>query len=254
MTDPGWEVDGPPGADLIVFIHSTRLTRTMWRPQIEALRDTFRVVAVDLPGHGSQVATPFTLEAAAEHVAAAIRAEGGTAVVVGLSLGGYVGMDVAARYPGFVRGLVVSGSTAEPVAWRAVPYRVLATVLERFDGPRLDAVNRWFFRTRFPAAIADPIVEGGFWYAGGADALRALVGQSFVGRLASYPGPTLLLNGTYDVPFRLSARTFANAARRPQRVRLRGATHLANLDRPAAFSTAVRRFAEALSAGPPEPR
>ena len=62
-------------------------------------------------------------------------------------------------------------------------------------------------------------------------------------RLAAYPGPTLILNGEFDLPFRLSAPAFAAAARRPRRVRLAGATHLANLDRPLAFSEAVRRFA-----------
>ena len=137
-------------------------------------------------------------------------------------------------------------STAEPVAWRAMPYRGLAWVMDRFQGRRLDALNAWFFRTRFPSDIAEPLIAGGFWFRGGADALRSLVGQRFVPRLAAYEGPTLFLNGTWDLPFRLSARTFARAARRARRVRLAGATHLANLDRPAAFAEAVRRFARSL--------
>ena len=81
-----------------------------------------------------------------------------------------------------------------------MPYRGLAWVMERFAGARLDALNRWFFRTRFPPAIAEPIVAGGFWYAGGATALRSLVGRSFAPRLAAYEGPTLFLNGTWDLP------------------------------------------------------
>ena len=110
------------------------------------------------------------------------------------------------------------------------------------DGPRLDALNRRFFRSRFPAAIAEPIVAGGFWSSGGAAALRALSGERFLPRLAGYPGPTLILNGALDLPFRLSAGAFAGAAQRPRRIRLAGATHLSNLDRPAAFNEAVRRF------------
>ena len=70
-------------------------------------------------------------------------------------------------------------------------------------------------------------------------------------RLAAYPGPTLILNGELDLPLRLIG---ADLRRAPpgtaSRVRLAGATHLANLDRPAAFSEAVRRFARSL--GPPE--
>ena len=48
-----------------------------------------------------------------------------------------------------------------------VPYRGLAWAMSRFDGPALDALNARFFRTRFPAAIAEPIVAGGFWSAAG---------------------------------------------------------------------------------------
>jgi pimeloyl-ACP methyl ester carboxylesterase len=255
VADPAtYDVAGPIGAPAIVFVHGTRLTRALWTAQLQDLSDTYRVAALDLPGHGVLRGEPFELDAAADQVAAVIRAtapaDDPRAVVVGLSLGGYVGMNLVSRQPELVRGLVLSGSTAEPVAWRALPYRGLAWVMERFAGERLDQLNRWFFRTRFPAATAEPIVAGGFWYAGGARALRSLVGRSFVPALAAYDGPTLFLNGTWDLPFRLSATTFARAARRPRRVRLAGATHLANLDRPRAFDVAIRRFMVALEPAP----
>lgn len=244
MTDATYDVDGPDDGPPIVFVHGTRLSRAVWRSQMEHLRDTYRVVAIDLPGHGRLADRPFTVTDASDELAIAIEtAAGGRAVVVGLSLGGYVAMDLAARRPELVRGLVLSGATAEPVGIQAAPYLALAWVMDRFDGPALDALNSWFFRSRFPAAIAEPIIAGGFWSAGGAQGLRAIVGQRFVPRLAAYPGPTLLLNGHWDLLFRLSAGTFARAARDARRVRLAGATHLANLDRPEAFSLAVRRFA-----------
>ncbi len=247
MKEAAYDIDGPADGPPIVFVHSTRLTRSMWRPQMDDLRDTFRVVALDLPGHGRLADRPFTVAGAADAVADAIEtACGGQAVVVGLSLGGYVAMDLAARRPELVRGLVLSGATTEPVGALAAPYRVLAWVMDRFDGPALDAVNTWFFRTRFSPAIAGSVIAGGFWSAGGAQALRAIVGERFKPRLAGYPGSTLILNGEWDVLFRLGAGTFAGAAQDARRVRLRGATHLANLDRPGAFSLAVRRFVESL--------
>ena len=240
-------VDGPPDAPAVVFIHGTRLTKAMWLPQQAALRDELRTIALDLPGHGARSDEPFTLEGGADAVAAAIREHaGGRAVVVGLSLGGYVAMALAAREPGLVRGLVVSGATAEPVGVRMLPYLALAAAMDRGKGERLRRLNAWFFRTRFPAAIADPILAGGFWWHAGATSLRALTGERFIPRLAAYPGPTLILNGELDLPFRLSAGAFARAARDARRVRLRRATHLANLDRPAAFSEAVRRFARSI--------
>lgn len=217
---------------------------------MDDLRDTYRVVAVDLPAHGRMADRPFTIRDASDELALAIEeAAGGHAVVVGLSLGGYVAMDLAARRPQLVRGLVLSGATTEPIGLLAMPFLALAWVMSRFDGPALDALNAWFFRSRFPPAIAEPIIAGGFWSAGGAQALRAIVGERFAPRLAAYPGPTLIVNGEWDLLFRLAAGTFAHAARGARRVRLRGATHLANLDRPGAFSLAVRRFVEGL----PEP-
>jgi pimeloyl-ACP methyl ester carboxylesterase len=242
---------GPTGAPAILFVHGTRLTRSAWAGQLTGLGGEFRVIAVDLPAHGSRADESFALEPAADLLADTIRdqAAGGSAVVVGLSLGGYVAMALAARQPDRVRGLVLAGATAEPTGARSIPYRALAVALDRFDGPALTRLNAWFFRRRYPPEIAEPIVAGGFWSKGGATALRALFGQRFTPRLAAYPGPTLILNGQWDLLFRLSAGTFAAAAADARRVQLAGALHLSNLDRPAAFNEAVRRFARSLEAG-----
>jgi pimeloyl-ACP methyl ester carboxylesterase len=261
MNAPAYDIDGPADGPPIVFVHGTRLSRTAWRAQMDDLRDTYRVVALDLPGHGVLAERRFTISGAADELALAIEgAAGGHAVVVGLSLGGYVAMDLAARRPELIRGLVLSGATTEPVGVMATPYLALAWAMDRFEGPALHALEAWYFRTRFPPEIAEPIVAGGFWSAGGAQALRAIVGERFAPRLAAYPGPTLLVNGDWDLLFRLGAGTFARAARDARRVRLGGAIHLANLERPRAFSLAVRRFVEALSeadpvsGGPPRDR
>lgn len=246
-----YDIAGRPDAPAIVFIHGTRLTRAAWSAQLAGLSGEFRTIALDLPEHGELAHERFTLRGAAERVVAAIdEAGGGRAVVVGLSLGGYVAMEVASRAPERVRGLVLAGATAEPTGARRLPFLGLAWVMATYDGPRLDAMNRWYFRTRFASDIAEPIVAGGFWSTGGAAALRAVAGERFLPRLASYPGPTLLLNGALDLPFRLSAGVFAEAAQRPSRVRLAGASHLSNLDRPAAFNEAIRRFVHSLDDEP----
>lgn len=250
VVPPAWyDVAGPVDAPVIVFVHGTRLARGAWSAQVAGLSDTYRTVAIDLPGHGTLAAEPFSLDAAADRVAAAIDAEAGDrgAIVCGLSLGGYVALVLAARAPERVRGLVLAGATAEPTGPRVWAYLALAWIMETFDGPNLDAINRWFFRTRYAPSIAEPIVAGGFWSIGGASALRTLAGERFIPRLAAYPGPTLILNGEYDLPFRLAAGSFARAAHDPQRVLLKGATHLTNLDKPAAFNLALRRFAERLA-------
>ena len=240
-------VAGPPDGPAIVFVHGTRLTGSMWTPQLAALSDEYRTIAIDLPAHGSRAGEPFTLEAAADALAADIREHaGGRAVVVGLSLGGYVAMTLAAREPALVRALVLSGAPAEPVGVRIVPYLALASVMRRVSDERLQRLNARYFRSRYPAAIAEPVVAGGFWSRGGADALRSISGERFVPRLAAYPGRTLIINGERDLPFRLFAPTFAAAGADVRRVRLAGARHLTNLDQPAAFNAAVRRFVRSL--------
>jgi pimeloyl-ACP methyl ester carboxylesterase len=201
-----------------------------------------------LPGHGAAAADAFTLERAADRIAALIEREahGGRAILVGLSLGGYVAMAVAAGWPDRVAGLAISGATAEPVPPRSIAYSGLAAIFSTVPERILDGVNRWFFAWRYPPAIHEPIIADGFFFGGGAVAVRALIGERFKPRLAAYPGRSLLLNGEFDLFFRPTERSFAAAAVDPRRVLIRGATHLANLDRPEAFTAAIRRFASAI--------
>ena len=243
----------PPDDDrpTIVFLHGTRLTGAAWAAQVAALGDRFHCLAPDLPGHGRAATIPFTIDSAAEGVAEVIErdAHGGRAILVGLSLGGYVAMAVAARWPDRIAGLAISGATAEPVGVRSLAYRGLATIFSIVPEPILDRVNRWFFGWRFPPSIADPILAAGFSFAGGAVAVRSLVGEHFKPRLAAYPGPSLLINGEYDLFFRPTERGFADVAADPRRALIRRATHLTNLDQPERFTEVIRRFAERIEAG-----
>ena len=177
--------DRPP----IVFLHATRLTGAQWARQVADLSDEFRCLTPDLPGHGTAADVPFTLDGAADRVAALIeRDAGGRAIVVGLSLGAYVAMDLAARRPELVAGLVLAGATVEPRGLRSLltgPWpRSMGSSRAR-PGSGAGVV----FRTRYPVATSAPILADGFWFRGGADGVRALIGESFRPRLARYPGP-----------------------------------------------------------------
>jgi pimeloyl-ACP methyl ester carboxylesterase len=212
---------------------------------VAALGDSFHCLAPDLPGHGDAADITFTVEGAAGRVADFIEREGhgGRAILVGLSLGGYVAMAVAAGWPERVIGLGISGATAEPLGVRSLAYRGLAAIFSTVPEPILDRVNRWFFGWRFPPSIADPILADGFSFAGGAVAVRSLVGERFKPRLAAYPGPSVLINGEYDLFFRPNERGFADVAADPRRTLIRRATHLVNLDQPERFNEVIRRFA-----------
>ena len=241
--DPGYDVAGPAGAQTVVLLHGTRLSRTTWAPQVARLSADHRIVAPDLPGHGVRAEVPFTLDAAALSIERVIDEAGnGRAVLGGLSLGGYVAMTVAARSPERVAGLVLMGCSREPVGVWSLPYRALGLLIERTPPRALDAAMRRFYRRRYEPAISEPIIEGGFWSAGGVAALAALRGQRFIPRLAAYPGPALIVNGSLDILFRLGERAFLDAARHGYRRVVPGAAHLVNLDRPAAVSDAIRAF------------
>ena len=244
-----YDVAGPPEAPAIVLVHGTRLSRAAWAPQVAHLAGEFRIIVPDLPGHGALADVPFTLPGAADWLAEVIdEAAGGRAIVVGHSLGGYVAMELAARSPERVAGLVLAGASREPVGPWSLPYRWLALLLRIGNRPALEGLNARYFRWRFGPAISGPLVAGGFWPRGGAAALGALMGERFIPRLQRYPGPTLILNGALDPLFRLGERAFLAAAQNGRREVIPGTTHLLNLDRPAAFSAAVRRFAASVAA------
>lgn len=249
MTSEAREAAGPPGAPVIVFVHGSRITKSSWRAVTARLADRYRCVCPDLPGHGALADQRFTLDTAADVVDAALAAEGGErAVLVGLSLGGYVAMAAAARSPERVRGLVLAGSTAEPSGPAAAAFRLFAWALGVAPKRPFDALNTWFFRHRYPAEIAEPIVAAGYWSRGGAAAVRTLPRSRFRERLLAYGGPILVINGDLDFVFRLGERSFLRGVPNVSRRYLRWTTHLSPLDRPDEFAAAVRGFVERLPA------
>lgn len=220
----------------------------MWQPQVELLKDVYRVIALDLPGHGALRDMDFSLNAAADEVAHVIDREArGRAPLVGLSLGGYVAMEFGARYPDKAAGLVVASASVEPNGWYNFPYRGIAWLFEHAPEKWMAWVNRTAFEAIYPRELSELLVAPGFFMRGGSQGLREVFTQKFCPRLAGYPGPVLLLNGKRDLGFRLQERRFLAAARNARLQIIPKAFHIANLDQPEAFAEAVRKFAESIS-------
>lgn len=127
-----WECAGPPGAPTLMLIHGVTITAELnWGRLFGPLSRQFRVLAMDLRGHGDGIPAGFRfrLEDCADDVAALAGVlEIGHFVAVGYSMGGMVAQLVARRHAQMVSGLVlcatarnVLGSPAERLAALTLP-------------------------------------------------------------------------------------------------------------------------------------
>lgn len=136
--------EGSPDAPLLLLLHGWTATADLqWLTVYEALAQQFSFVAVDLRGHGRSLRSlePFSLEAAADDVAAAVRALGlGPAIAVGYSMGGPVALHLACRHPDLTTGVVLCatamgfrGSRRDRVRWWSL-LLLEAVLRSRFSG------------------------------------------------------------------------------------------------------------------------
>ena len=97
------------GSVALIFIHGGLADRTFWAPQLDGLADRFRVVALDLAGHGEsgRGRASYTIGAWAEDVRAIVEAlHLDRVVLIGNSLGGPVALEAAHLIPGHALGVV----------------------------------------------------------------------------------------------------------------------------------------------------
>jgi len=244
-----WEAEGPPDAPPIVLLHGAILSRTMWRPLVALLRDRYRCISLDLPGHGTRAGEPFTMDAAVASVSETIdREAGGRAVLVGLSLGGYVAMAVAGASPARVRGLVVAGATLDPRGLWAVAFIAFGLALRILPEPLVRGVDVLLMRRLYGRSVVDEVLAGGYFARGGGIAVTRLAGGRYRARLRAYGGPILIINGDRDFVFSRTERRFVAGVPRLTRLELPGASHLSTLDRPAEVAAAIRDFEASIRA------
>ena len=118
---------------VVMFSHGLLWSGRMFAAQVDALRDRYRVITYDHRGQGRSAPPTersVPIETVTEDAAALIEALGVAPVhFVGLSMGGFVGMRLAARRPELLRTLTLLETTADPEPAENVPkYRRLAFV------------------------------------------------------------------------------------------------------------------------------
>lgn len=109
---------GPADAPVVLLVHGYTSSLDSWLPWINELKGDYRVVALDLPGHGLSRA-PDGWEASPAAYAALIerfvRKQGlESFVIAGESMGGWVAWEYALAHPSRVKGLVLSDSSGWP--------------------------------------------------------------------------------------------------------------------------------------------
>ncbi len=244
-----YDVAGPRDAFPIVLVHGVSCTRKMWIPQLEALSDEFRVIAPDLPGHGARREQPFRLNAAVQAVMESLRQQThDRALIVGLSLGGYVAMACAHDHVQEIAGLVLSGCCIDyrgPIGILSWLDSSLVTTL--FSESRLSRMQEKTLRSMFPEAVVKPQIEAGFSWKVVPHVYRELSSHDFPDMLQDFTGPTLIINGENDRLNRKREAAMLKVAQDSQLYIVKQAGHLCNLEQPEAFTQQVRAFAKGLS-------
>ena len=239
---------GPAGSPVLVLGNSLGTTGELWQPQLGPLGRSFRLLRYEHRGHGGSPAPPgpySIAELGTDVLRLLDELEIKTACYCGVSLGGMVGMWLAANAPDRIEALALCCTSAYlPPAefWQDRAARVRAGGLAPIAK---QVVARWFpsgYQDAHPDTAAgfvttlerEVVPEG---YAGCCDAIAAMDLRPL---LASAQAPALVIAGAED-PATPPWHGAVIASRIPgARLRvIRGAAHLANVSAAAEFSATL---------------
>jgi 3-oxoadipate enol-lactonase len=261
--------DTQEGAAPIVFSHGLLWSLRMYDAQVAHLRGRWRCIAYDHRGQGRSRddGEPYDMERLTDDAVQLIERLGiAPCFFVGLSMGGFVGLRIAARRPDLLRGLVLVASSGDPEPRANVPrYRAMELV-SRWLGYGL--LKRPIMKIMFGRSfLEDPSraaqrrdMEQALLALDPPRMRRAL--ESVVSRrgvadlLPSIAVPTRILHGAEDNAIaEPRARRTASLIPGGEWVPIPRAGHTATVEEPAAVSAAIESFVSAVKprapAGPP---
>ena len=246
------------GPECVVFSHGLFWSGEMFAAQIEALRGQYRCIAYDHRGQGQSEITAggYDMDNLARDAAALLEALSASPCHwVGLSMGGFVGMRLAARQPWLIRSLTLLDTAADPEPAHRKELRRLMGYLSRVVGfrPFLGEAMRAMFGAPFlgdparapeRAALREKLAK--VRPAGGSRALFAVIDRKGIeGELGKIRAPTMVVSGEADVavvPER-SRRTASLIAGAEFKTVPR-AGHSCTMEEPAAVSALIADFLE----------
>ena len=230
----------------VLLSHGYSATSQMWQGQAGPLGKGHRLITWDMRGHGQSDSpddpSVYSEAHAVADMAAILDANGvQSAVIGGLSLGGYMSLAFHVAYPGRTRALMLFDTGPgykNPKAregWNETAFKRA----ERFDAKGLDALG-----SGAEVRIAQHRSAAGLAHA--ARGMLAQFDSRVIESLEHIAVPTLVLVGANDQPF-LGATDYMTAKiPGAQRVTIPDAGHSANIDQPEAFNEAVSAFLASL--------
>jgi 3-oxoadipate enol-lactonase len=246
--------EGPPDGQPIIFIHGFPFNKSMWNAQVQAFESTHRVLAYDVRGHdGSSAGTAeLSLEQFGDDLIAFMEALSVTdAVICGLSMGGYIALNVLGRDQGRFRALVLCDTQCKADAPEAREKRIKTIASIRLSGlskyadesvANLFAPITHSNKPEVVSFIKDTILRTN------ADTicktLQALADRKETcGNLSQTKLPVLIMVGQEDkvTPPEL-AMQMHQLAPNSQLETISAAGHLSNLENPEAFNATLKAF------------
>ncbi|MEE9204439.1 MAG: alpha/beta fold hydrolase [Nitrospirales bacterium] len=238
----------------VVFVHGFPLNRNMWAPQVQALSRQYRVITVDLRGHGESDAPLWrsTMEQFADDLTGVLdHLSIQQAVMAGLSMGGYILFAFYRKYANRVNALILSDTRAQPDTdeGRAGRFNMAQSAYTQGSGAIADVM---LSKLLCPASLQTrpelvQQVRGmitAMTLGGIAGDLMGMADRpDSVPLLSMIACPTLIIVGELDPATPPSdARLMSEQIPGAQLKIIPGAAHLPNLEQPEAFNDAVRSF------------
>jgi non-heme chloroperoxidase len=222
----------------VVLVHGIRTSASMWRAQVEHLEQRGNpVIAVDLPGHGTRMAEPFTLDGAMQTIDAAVRAaaQRGPVLLAAHSMGGLVSIEyVGSEDPPPVAGFIAASCTAIPRGVALATYRLLARGFDALPDRGQRIADMVLDRT-LPPETRDDFGAGGYAYDAQDVALESLSVLDLMAALRRIRIPLWFINGQYD-QLRVNEKLFLRVAKDAELIVVPRTSHLVTAMRPRVFN------------------
>jgi pimeloyl-ACP methyl ester carboxylesterase len=241
--------DGP----LVVLSHGLLMNRAMFEPQVAALRDAYRVVTWDERGHGeAEHEGEWTYWDSARDVLALLDHLGAeSAVLGGMSQGGFLSLRAALLEPSRVRALVLLDTQAGPEDPAVAPlYEGMAQAWSA--GGSDPATLEFVAATILGPADHRPWVA--LWEQlpqhRAVQVLHPLLArEDITDRLAEITCPALVVHGSIDaaIPVAKAEALAAGLVGAGPAVVVEGGGHASNLSHPEAVNAAIRGFLDGLT-------